>query len=142
MGGLRSRLSAVLTAAGVAVATALILFLATLPDPTDARMERASWQRGAVDPSGAIAVASQDFFQNERIIRLDVSGDRAPAGSAPRFPRPGEVLLSPRLAELKHVGNAGSRRCGWPAQRRGRWSARSSRRSRSPRWRAPSSGSC
>ncbi|PKW13347.1 FtsX-like permease family protein [Saccharopolyspora spinosa] len=96
----RSRLSAVLTAAGVAVATALILFLATLPNATDARMERASWQRGAVDPSGAISVASQDFFQNERIIRLDVSGDRAPVGSAPHFPRPGEVLLSPRLAEL------------------------------------------
>lgn len=96
----RSRLSAVLTAAGVAVATALILFLATLPNATDARMERSSWQRGGVDPSGAISVASQDFFQNERIIRLDVSGDRAPTGSAPRFPKPGEVLLSPRLAEL------------------------------------------
>jgi hypothetical protein len=96
----RSRLSAVLTAAGVAVATALILFLATLPNATQARLDRSAWQRGAADASGAISLASQDFFQNETIVRLDVSGDRAPTGGAPRFPDAGEVLLSPQLAEL------------------------------------------
>ncbi|GAA0507203.1 hypothetical protein GCM10011581_41170 [Saccharopolyspora subtropica] len=94
----RSRLSAMLTAAGVAVATALVLFLATLPNATDERSERAGWQRGTVDPSGALAVASRDVFGNETIIRLDVSGDRI--AGAPRLPGPGEVLLSPRLAEL------------------------------------------
>ncbi|MGP4016647.1 FtsX-like permease family protein [Saccharopolyspora sp. 5N708] len=93
----RSRLSAVLTAAGVAVATALILFLATLPNATQARLDRSTWQRNAVDPSGAVSLASQDFFHNETITRLDVSGHPAQPG-APRFPDAGEVLLSPQLA--------------------------------------------
>ncbi|MEV0088771.1 FtsX-like permease family protein [Saccharopolyspora sp. NPDC050642] len=96
----RSRLSALLTAAGVAVATALVLFLATLPNATDARMDRAAWMRGAADPSGAVSQASLDFFENEKIIRLDVSGERPAVDGAPSFPGAGEVLLSPRLAEL------------------------------------------
>lgn len=96
----RSRLSTVLTAAGVAVATSLILFLATLPNATQARLDRSAWQRDAADASGAITLASRDFFQNETIVRLDVSGDPVPIAGAPRFPGAGEVLLSPQLAEL------------------------------------------
>ncbi|MCI2418891.1 ABC transporter permease [Saccharopolyspora sp. K220] len=96
----RSRLSAVLTAAGVAVATALILFLATLPNATQARLDRSMWQRDAVDPSGAVSLASQDFFHNETITRLDTEGSPAPTGGAPVFPGAGEVLLSPQLADL------------------------------------------
>ncbi|MDA3630476.1 FtsX-like permease family protein [Saccharopolyspora oryzae] len=95
----RSRLSAVLTAAGVAVATALILFLATLPNATEARMQRSAWQEGSANPSG-VTMASRDFFENETIVRLDVSGEAEPGKGVPDYPGPGEVLLSPRLAEL------------------------------------------
>lgn len=95
----RSRLSAVLTAAGVAVATALILFLATLPNATDARTERSAWQEGAAEPHG-VTMVDRDFFQNETIMRLDVTGTADPLNPGPSYPGPGEVLLSPRLAEL------------------------------------------
>ncbi|MER7013057.1 FtsX-like permease family protein [Saccharopolyspora sp. NPDC000359] len=95
----RSRLSAVLTAAGVAVATALILFLATLPNATDARLERSKWQQGAAEPDG-VTMVTRDFFQNETVMRLDVTGAASPAAPGPSFPGAGEVLLSPRLAEL------------------------------------------
>ncbi|MER7077548.1 FtsX-like permease family protein [Saccharopolyspora kobensis] len=95
----RSRLSALLTAAGVAVATALVLFLATLPNATDARMERSAWQQGSVGEHG-VTLTSRDFFQNQTITRLDVSGTADPANPAPNYPAPGEVLLSPRLADL------------------------------------------
>ncbi|MDA3644714.1 ABC transporter permease [Saccharopolyspora indica] len=95
----RSRLSAVLTAAGVAVATALILFLATLPNATEARLTRSEWQQGSVTESG-VTMANRDFFQNDPIVRLDVSGRAEQGSGAPDYPGPGEVLLSPRLAEL------------------------------------------
>ncbi|WP_246154515.1 FtsX-like permease family protein [Saccharopolyspora hirsuta] len=95
----RSRLSAVLTAAGVAVATALILFLATLPNATDARLKRSAWQEGAAEPHG-VTMVTRDFFQNETVMRLDVTGAADPANPAPKYPGPGQVLLSPRLADL------------------------------------------
>lgn len=59
----RSRLSAVLTALGVAVGTTLVLFLATLPSAVDARLERSAWQHSAVDERN-VARISTDYFLN------------------------------------------------------------------------------
>lgn len=94
----RSRLSAVLTALGVAVGTTLVLFLATLPSAVDARLERSAWQHSAVDERN-VARISTDYFLNETVVRLDVSGEE-PGSDGPEYPGPGQVLLSPRLAEL------------------------------------------
>ncbi|GAA4866017.1 ABC transporter permease [Saccharopolyspora cebuensis] len=96
----RTRLSAVLTAVGVAVATALVLFMASIPNATDARQERSAWQHGGIGADGAVTIAGIDFFQGEKIVRLDVAGRPAPEPNAPpEFPAAGEVLLSPALAE-------------------------------------------
>ncbi|MFR9731371.1 FtsX-like permease family protein [Saccharopolyspora sp. MS10] len=95
----RTRTSAILTAAGVMVATALILILTALPHAAQARSERSSWQYGhpGVSESGGVELSSQDWVQGELITRLDVSGT-AGGGAGPERPAPGEVLLSPALA--------------------------------------------
>ncbi|WP_243794571.1 FtsX-like permease family protein [Saccharopolyspora gloriosae] len=96
----RTRTSAILTAAGVMVATALVLILTALPHAAQARTERSSWQSGhqGVSDTGGVELASLDYLQGELITRLDVSGT-AGGGKAPKFPAPGEVLLSPALAQ-------------------------------------------
>ncbi|MCX2729819.1 ABC transporter permease [Saccharopolyspora sp. NFXS83] len=96
----RTRTSAILTAAGVMVATALVLILTALPNAAQARTERSSWQHGhqGVSDAGGVELASQDYVQGELITRLDVSGTPG-GGKAPKYPAPGEVLLSPALAQ-------------------------------------------
>lgn len=96
----RTRTSAILTAAGVMVATALVLILTALPHAAQARTDRSSWQDGhqGVSETGGVELASQDYVRGELITRLDVSG-AAGGGKAPEFPAPGEALLSPALAE-------------------------------------------
>lgn len=96
----RTRTSAILTAAGVMVATALVLILTALPNAAQARTERSSWQHGhqGVSDTGGVELASQDYVQGELITRLDVSGTSG-GGKAPTYPEPGEVLLSPALAQ-------------------------------------------
>ncbi|WP_116043137.1 FtsX-like permease family protein [Amycolatopsis palatopharyngis] len=107
----RTRTSAILTAAGVAVATALVLLLVALPFATEARADRASWQNPYFGMTSAQnegppvmrADNSTDFIGSERIERVDVAltGETVPElpPGVPKFPAPGEALLSPALAE-------------------------------------------
>ncbi|PRX47651.1 FtsX-like permease family protein [Prauserella shujinwangii] len=99
-----------LTGAGVAVATALVLLLIGLPFATQERGDRASWQEPSYgsgeDGPATISVSwSRDYTDGEQITRVDVAalGDpgsvRLPEG-VPAFPAPGEALVSPELARL------------------------------------------
>ncbi|MER6794626.1 ABC transporter permease, partial [Amycolatopsis mediterranei] len=106
----RTRTSAILTAIGVAVATGLVLLLATLPFATQNREQRALWQgeqfysRGSDGPVKLLFSSSKDYFDGQQIIRVDValtSGATAaeiqlPPG-VPQLPGPGETVVSPAL---------------------------------------------
>ncbi|APU17897.1 MULTISPECIES: FtsX-like permease family protein [Actinoalloteichus] len=107
----RSRISAALTSAGVAVGTALVVLLLTLPDASAARGERFAWQyvgsHGTPTSTAALVDQSSDVVGTQPITRLDVAvqDDAAPdtvpvTAGIPGFPAPGEVLLSPALADL------------------------------------------
>lgn len=109
----RTRLSAVLMGTGVAVATALVLLLVSLPYATESRGARSAWQEpsyrsgeGGKAGTATIALAaSDDFTRGEEISRVDVAAVadpdsiRLPEG-VPTFPGPGETLVSPALGRL------------------------------------------
>ncbi|RZQ65078.1 FtsX-like permease family protein [Amycolatopsis suaedae] len=109
-GDRRTRTSAILTAVGVAVATALVLLLVSLPFATEARSQRGLWQEypreSTQDSTPTLALAySKDFTGDRQISRVDVARlADVPHRSLPpgidRLPEPGEVLLSPELAQL------------------------------------------
>ncbi|MEU4248575.1 ABC transporter permease [Amycolatopsis sp. NPDC026612] len=109
----RTRTSAILTAIGVAVATGLVLLLATLPFATQNREQRALWQgdnfysRGSDGPAKLLYSASKDYFDGQQIIRVDIA--LAPGATAasvalppgvPQLPGPGETVVSPALGRL------------------------------------------
>jgi hypothetical protein len=106
----RTRTSAILTAAGVAVATGLVLLLVGLPFATQVRAERAQWQQQSYssysEQQGPLLLSySEDFVNGEKMTRVDVAvmGNpdkvKLPAGM-PKLPAPGETLASPELAKL------------------------------------------
>jgi hypothetical protein len=106
----RTRTSAILTAAGVAVATGLVLLLVSLPFATQVRAERAQWQEqsyssNSEQPAPLLLSYSEDFVNGQKMTRVDVAvmGNPAdvklPAGM-PKLPAPGETLASPELAKL------------------------------------------
>ncbi|WP_216212049.1 ABC transporter permease [Amycolatopsis aidingensis] len=105
----RTRTSAVLTGVGVAVATALVLLLVGLPFATESRAERAMWQDGHRYPpsQGAATLSYQrstDYTDGAEITRVDVAALADPAAvrlppGVPELPGPGEVLVSPELAQ-------------------------------------------
>ncbi|UJW34110.1 ABC transporter permease [Saccharothrix sp. AJ9571] len=107
-GDRRTRVSAILTGVGVAVATALVLLLVGLPFGTQARAERSLWQQQmySSQDEGVATLAkviSNDYFEGRQIIRVDVAQlspvDSLPAG-IDRLPGPGEAVVSPELAQL------------------------------------------
>jgi hypothetical protein len=115
----RTRTSAILTAIGVAVATGLVLLLATLPFATQNREQRALWQgddyysRGSDGPAKMIFNESKDYFGGRQIIRVDVA--LAPGATAaeiplppgvPQLPGPGEAVVSPALGRLLQANPA------------------------------------
>ncbi|MBB4687323.1 FtsX-like permease family protein [Amycolatopsis jiangsuensis] len=105
----RTRASAILTTVGVAVATALVLLLATLPFATQAREQRAQWQQqygySHDDKPAMLVKTSTDYLGDKEIVRVDVAptGSGAdlhlPAGIA-KLPGPGQALVSPELGKL------------------------------------------
>jgi hypothetical protein len=115
----RTRTSAILTAIGVAVATGLVLLLATLPFATVHREERALWQgdqfysRSSDGPVKMAYAATKDYFDGKQIIRVDVAlapgataaGIQLPAG-VPQLPGPGETIVSPALGRLLQGSSA------------------------------------
>lgn len=106
----RTQVATVLTAAGVAVATALVLLLASLPSATEIRAERALWQEPspgmyAVDGGQVSWRTSSDEIDGLPITRVDVAPLVEPSDvdlppGIDRLPGPGEMLRSPALAEL------------------------------------------
>ncbi|WP_406639761.1 FtsX-like permease family protein [Amycolatopsis sp. WGS_07] len=108
-GDRRTRTSAILTAVGVAVATGLVLLLATLPYATQAREQRALWQSSGRYDSGeqnALLVnSSKDYFDGKQVARVDIAitgptdAVRLPPG-IPQLPGPGETIVSPALGKL------------------------------------------
>lgn len=106
----RTQVATLLTAAGVAVATALVLLLASLPTATETRAERALWQDPSADmysvDGGQVSWrATTDEIDGQPITRVDVAPlvDVADVDLPPgvdRLPGPGEMLRSPALAEL------------------------------------------
>lgn len=109
----RTRTSAILTAVGVAVATGLVLLLATLPYATKNREERALWQADnyyshtSEAPASMMYASSHDYFDGKQITRVDVALTGGPAASTiklppgiPQLPGPGETLVSPALGRL------------------------------------------
>lgn len=104
----RTRTSAILTAVGVAVATGLVLLLATLPFATQAREQRAQWQEPywyAKDGQSAMLVnSSKDYFDGKEIRRVDLAVTDPGAVHLPpgidKLPAPGQAMVSPELGKL------------------------------------------
>ncbi|MCT2584269.1 FtsX-like permease family protein [Actinophytocola gossypii] len=105
----RTQVATLLTAAGVAVATALVLLLASLPFATESRAERALWQEPRYELSTGVAPTiawsfSVDEIDGRQITRVDIApltdGDIALPPGIDRLPEPGELLRSPELAAL------------------------------------------
>ncbi|WP_188192229.1 FtsX-like permease family protein [Nonomuraea sp. SYSU D8015] len=105
-GGRRGLLGTWLTLGAVAVSTALLLFAVAANFAFDARADRGAW-RNPVPAGDGAAVAIEasrfDYVRDQAITVVDLAalkdGVPAPPG-LPRFPKPGEVWLSPALAEL------------------------------------------
>jgi hypothetical protein len=107
-----TRISAILTGVGVAVATGLLLLLVSLPFATQARAERSLWQEpsysgDSAQPAQLLLSNSQDFIGSQKITRIDVASLGNPDAVAlpsglPKLPRPGETLVSPALGKLLH----------------------------------------
>lgn len=107
----RTRTSAILTAVVVAIATALVLLVA-LPFATKARDSRAVWMEkdygSASKSAGHLLFAkSTDYVNGKKFVRVDVALKDGwttvdlPPG-VPKFPAPGETLVSPGLGRLIH----------------------------------------
>ncbi|MFJ2033467.1 FtsX-like permease family protein [Streptosporangium sp. NPDC087985] len=104
-GGRRGLLGTWLTVAAVAVSTALLLFAAAVNFAFQGRADREAW-RNPVEARGeavAIQAVREDYVRDRRIIVVNLAAlrpDVAPPPGLERFPAPGEVWLSPALAEL------------------------------------------
>ncbi|KDN17855.1 ABC transporter permease [Amycolatopsis rifamycinica] len=107
----RTRTSAILTAIGVAVATGLVLLLATLPFATQNREQRALWQGEhhvgyQLDgPQKLLFNSATDYFDGQQIVRVDIApiagaGAIALPPGVPQLPGPGETVVSPALGRL------------------------------------------
>jgi hypothetical protein len=108
----RTRVSTILTGVGVAVATALVLLLSSLPSASDARTARSYWQvlhpRGSADAKTMLVRPSTDYFEGSaiKVVTIATTADSSrialPPG-VPKLPRPGEVLVSQALADRMHA---------------------------------------
>ncbi|MFC3978557.1 FtsX-like permease family protein [Streptosporangium jomthongense] len=104
-GGRRGLLGSALTVVAVAVSTGLLLFAVTANLAFQGRADRGAWRNPVEATRDAVAIQAVhlDHVENRPITVVDVAalepGAPAPPG-LDRFPAPGEVWLSPALAEL------------------------------------------
>jgi hypothetical protein len=95
-------------AAGVAIGVALILVSLTAMPAVQGRIDRYAWHRTdasspATAPDPAIWLAVSDRYAGRNLIRVHIAALGASPPLPPgvdRLPNPGEVLVSPALAEL------------------------------------------
>ncbi|GAA3085830.1 FtsX-like permease family protein [Streptosporangium carneum] len=104
-GGRRGLLGSGLTVAAVAVSTGLLLFTVTANLAFQGRADRGAWRNPVAATGGAVAIEAVHLdYVNERPITVVDVAALEPGAPAPpgldRFPAPGEVWLSPALAEL------------------------------------------
>jgi hypothetical protein len=107
----RSRIGTALVTVGVALGVSLVLWLASAPNALQHRAERMAWRGtgNAVsqqDTRALMAMATNsDQYDGKVIHRFDVALTKAgntptPVPGISKVPGPGEVLLSPALADL------------------------------------------
>jgi hypothetical protein len=107
-GDRRTRTSSILIGVGVAVASTLVLLLVSLPSAAQARADRAAWQTPEyLSPDqgqpAMLMSSTLDYTGGDEITRVDVASTGAGEITLPpgvdRLPGPGEVLVSPELAD-------------------------------------------
>ncbi|GAA2900983.1 ABC transporter permease [Streptosporangium fragile] len=104
-GGRRGLLGAGLTAVAVAVSTALLLFAVVANLGFQGRADREAWRNPVAATGGAVAIEAvrKDYVRDRQITVVDLAAlgpGAPPPPGLDRFPAPGEVWLSPALAEL------------------------------------------
>jgi hypothetical protein len=107
-GGRRNLATIALMAIGVAVGVVLLLFSLIAMPALQGRIDRYAWHRTdasspATAPDGALWLAVTDRYDGRDLIRVHVAalGPRPPVPpGVDRLPAPGEVVVSPALAEL------------------------------------------
>ncbi|MFF0579521.1 FtsX-like permease family protein [Streptosporangium saharense] len=104
-GGRRGMLGSALTVVAVAVSTSLLLFAVAANLAFQGRADREAWRNPVAATRDAVAIQAVhlDHVDDRPVTVVDVAalepGAPAPPGLA-RFPAPGEVWLSPALADL------------------------------------------
>lgn len=104
--GRRAALSSALAAAAVAIATALLLLTLAANQGFAARAEREAWRSPVpadADAATAVMAVSRDAVRGEPLTLVDLAALSPQAPAPPGLdavPAPGEVWLSPALAEL------------------------------------------
>ncbi|MER6170582.1 ABC transporter permease [Streptosporangium sp. NPDC001681] len=121
-GGRQSMLGTGLTAAAVAISSALLVFALAANVAFAARADREAW-RNPVEAKGtpvAIEATAKDYVRDLSITVVDVAPLRDAPGVRPpgmsRMPRPGEVWVSPGLAELMRELPAGQLAARFPGK--------------------------
>ncbi|WP_027941571.1 FtsX-like permease family protein [Amycolatopsis taiwanensis] len=112
-GDRRTRTSSLLTVVGVAVATGLVLLLASLPSAAGQRAQRSYWQEphnlgGNAGAKTMLVDATNDLSNGDQITVVNVAPTVDPAtiglpAGVPALPGPGEVVVSPALFERMHA---------------------------------------
>lgn len=104
LGGRGALLSTGLTALAVAVATLLLQFAVAGNFAFDERADRTEWRAPDESDDGTAVVATAvDYFGADAVTRVDLAELDSSAPAPPgleAFPEPGEVWLSPALADL------------------------------------------
>ncbi|MDR8412092.1 ABC transporter permease [Nonomuraea sp. 3-1Str] len=106
-GGRRGMLGTWLTLGAVAVSTALLLFAVTVDFAFADRADRGAWRNPVAAgsrPAVAVEASRHDYVRGREITVVDLAAlpgkSPEPPPGLPRLPAPGEVWLSPALAEL------------------------------------------
>lgn len=104
LGGRGALLSTGLTALAVAVATLLLQFAVAGNFAFAERADRTEWRApDEVDDGAAVIATATDFFGADAVTRVDLAELDGSAPAPPgmdSFPEPGQVWLSPALADL------------------------------------------
>ncbi|MEU4830075.1 FtsX-like permease family protein [Streptosporangium sp. NPDC023615] len=105
-GGRRSTLGTVLTITAVAVSSALLFFALAANTAFAARADREAWRNPVQGPGTPVAVqaTTEDHVRDRAVTVVNLARLRDAPGTHPpgmsRMPSPGEVWVSPGLAEL------------------------------------------